>query len=158
MICAFIKPLPLSTFSLVLSTSSSSKMSDLVYVSLTQLLLRQLSPNTAPRPNRANDDISQGDLERSFLPFPAYTSSVSDNAKVSILVENLLRLFLRNCHYDRRQDLISAIENGILARENKIKGDKRRRDNGSRKKEGDSDKVWLTASAQRLRSLLALVD
>jgi len=93
-------------------------------------------------------------LEKCLLPFAANTSSILDNAKVSVLVENLLRLFLKDCGCDYTPRLVSAVEKGILARESKIKGDKRRKDSGVKNKVEDSDLVWLKASGERLRMLL----
>jgi hypothetical protein len=152
----------LQAFSHFVSPSNSSNFPVAVYVSLCQLLLLRLLPNNAPRPqsvsNRDNDDLSQDILERCLLPFPANTSSVEDNAKVSILVENLFRLFLKTCECYHTPSLDTAIEKGILARETKAKGDKRRKGNGAKSKREDSDLVWLKASGERLRSLLSLVE
>jgi hypothetical protein len=152
------KPLPLPAFSLLLSPSSISQLPVVVFVSLTQLLLLRLLPNNAPRPEsivtRENDDLSQEVLEKCFLPFPANTSSVSDNAKVSMLVEMQFRQFLKSCQCYYSPGLAGAIKRGILARENKTKGDKRRKDCGMRTKDEENDREWLRASGERLRSLL----
>lgn len=159
-ISSCVKPLPLPAFSLLLSPSRSSQLLDLAIVSLSQFLLLSFLPNSAPRPQTVsglNDDsISADILERCFLPFCATTSSTSENAKVSILVENLFRLYIKSCGCYHRPSLDAAIETGILARENKIRGDKRRKENGTRHKE-ESERVWLNASGERLRSLLSLV-
>jgi hypothetical protein len=108
--------------------------------------------------DRENDDLSQEVLERCFLPFPANTSSVVDNAKVSILVEIQFRQFLKSCKCYHTPSLDGAIEKGILARENKIKGDRRRKDSGVRTKDEENDREWLEASGERLRSLLSWVE
>jgi hypothetical protein len=153
---------PLPAFSLLLSPSLSSPLPAVAFVSLTQLLLLRLLPNTVPRPHtlsdRTGDELSQYILERCFLPFAASTSSTEDNAKVSILVENILRLFIRteSCYHTPTLD--AAVEKGILAREAKSKGDKRRRDKKALKKEEENDRVCLEASGKRLRSLLAWVE
>lgn len=157
-----VKPLPLPAFSLMLSSSQSSTLPVPVFVSLSQLLLLRLLPMSAPSPQlvsqRNNDDLSQDIIERCFLPFSAITSSVSDNAKVSILVENVLALFVGSCQCYHTPSLDAAIEKGILARENKIKGDKRRRGARTRTQEEESERLWLTASSRRLRSLLSWVE
>lgn len=123
-----------------------------VYISVCQLLLLRLLPANAPAPrtviSRDEDEISQIVLEKCFLPFAANTSSVQDNVKASILIENMLRLFLKGCECDYTPTLAAALEKGILAREHKVKGDKRRT---------DEDMVWLKASGERLRMLLAVV-
>jgi hypothetical protein len=159
--CANIKMLPLPAFSLLVSPSNASHFPVVVFVSLTQVLLLRLLPNTTPRPqtisNRDTDDITQEILEKCYLPFTATTSSIADNAKVSILVENLFRVFLKSCQVYHTPNLDAAIERGILARENKTKSGKRRRENSTLKKEEESDRVWLEASGERLRSLLEWV-
>ena len=160
-ISSCVKPLPLPAFSLLLSPSRSSQLLDMVIVSLSQFLLLRFLPTSAPRPQtvsrRYDDNISNDILERCFLPFCAMTSNTSENAKVSILVENLFRLYIGSCGCYHRPSLDAAIEKGILARENKIRGDKRRTENGARRKEEESERMWLNASGERLRSLLSLV-
>lgn len=134
----------------------------MVYVSLTQLILLRLLPSTAPRPHEISqddtDNITQAVLEQCYLPFPANTSSAADNAKVSILVENLLRLLFREGVVCHTPSLDAAIEEGILARESKSKGDKRKKDNGMKKKEEENDLEYLRSSSQRLKSLLAWIE
>jgi hypothetical protein len=158
-----MKLLPLPAFSLLISPSASSQVPTEVFVSLSQSLIRRLLPNSAPRPQtvsqRNGDDLSQEILEKCFLPFAANTSSTEDNAKVSILVESMFRLLLKSSlRVCLSPCLYAAIEKGILARENKIKNEKRRRDNGRRKKEEENDRMWLTASGKRLGSMLAWVE
>lgn len=152
------KQLPLPAFSLFASPSGSSSLPLVVYVSLTQLLLLRYLPTSAPRPQtvsgRGDDELSQNVLEKCFLPYPASGSTVAENAKVSIIVESLLRFMsiMGACEYS--PSLEAAVEKGILARENKIKADKRKRENGIKKGE-EGDLFWLKASAQRLRCQIA---
>jgi len=161
MYCVNLKMVPLPAFSLLISPSYSSPLPVVAFVSLTQLLQLRLLPNTVPRPqmaNRIGDELTQDILEKCFLPFAASSSSTDDNAKVSILAENMLRVFLKSVRVYHTPTLDSAIEKGIYARETKIKGDKRRRDKGVSKTEEEADRVWLTASSKRLRNLLAWVE
>ncbi|KAH8684708.1 hypothetical protein BGZ60DRAFT_367404 [Tricladium varicosporioides] len=157
-----IKSISVPAFSLFLSSSASSQLPVIVLVSLGQLLLLRLLPNTAPRPHRVSgrdsDELSQEIFERCFFPFSANTSSVADNARVSILVENLFRLYLRECKRCHASNLREAIETGIVARESKIKGDKRRKDTNRRTKQDESDLLWLRASGERLRLLVNWVE
>jgi hypothetical protein len=144
-----------------MATSTTSYMNLQLYVSMTLLVLKLLLPNNAPSPhlvtNTSRDDITQEVLEKCFLPFPASTSSTDENAKVSILVESCFRLYLRNSRCWHTPDLDEAIEKGIVARENKIKGEKKPRDPGARKRQ-EMAREWLKASGERLRSLLAFVE
>lgn len=70
----------------------------------------------------------------------------------------MLRLYLKNFRATHIPDLDTAVETGILARENKCKNDKRKRDNGAKRKEEQDDRKWLTASGNRLRSMLTWVE
>ena len=67
------------------------------------MILRTLIPPSAPVPLTVNrsgagadstDLLSREVLEKCYLPFAAKTMSIADNAKVSLLVEWLLRLAL----------------------------------------------------------------
>lgn len=119
------------------------------------MLVSRFLPNTAPLPGKEDDGFAQDDLECCYLPFAANTSSVADNAKLSILVENLFRRYVKEegCAYT--EGLRRAVEKGIEARENKVKGTRRKI---SRTEEVDDENmVWLRGSSQRLRSLLAFV-
>jgi hypothetical protein len=99
------------------------------------------------------DELSQENLERCFLPATANTSSTEDNAKVSLLVETLFRLFVTSCGAENSPELAAAVESGIIAREKKC--------NDRRKKAGwaknDANMIWLNASATRIRYLLQFV-
>ena len=156
------RPLPLQAFSLLISPSNSSHYPTVVFVSLSQLFLCRLLPTTTPSPQsitrRENDDISQDILEKCFLPFSATTSSTEDNAKVSLLVESLFRLFLKSCRVYHTPSLDAAIETGILARETKSRGGKKRREAGARSNDEENSRMWLKASGERLRSLLSWVE
>ncbi|KAF8852394.1 hypothetical protein BDZ45DRAFT_599976 [Acephala macrosclerotiorum] len=158
-----VRSLPLPAFSLLLSPSSSSQIPIVAYVSLTQLILYRFLPSSAPRPpdvcseGANNDALTQVILEQCYLPFPATTSSASDNAKVSMLVESLLRLLVREKLTFYNLCLDTAIEDGIKARESKIKGDKKKKDNAARRKD-ENDIMSLRGSGQRLRSLLSWIE
>jgi hypothetical protein len=129
---------------------------------MTQLVLLRLLPIIAPRPQDVskddNDSITQDTLEQCFLPFSAQTFSVSENAKVSILAEYLLRLLFKKGLVCHSPTLDAAVEQGIIARESKAKGDKRKRDTVTRKKADENDLAFLKASGQRLRSLLSWIE
>jgi hypothetical protein len=156
-----IKQLPLPAFSLIVSAADSSVLPVEVYVSLIQVLIIRYLPSNAPPPRTVSaaatdDEMNQTILEKCYLPFAASTSSVEDNAKISILLENALRLHLKSgAEIKYTADLKGAVEKGIAARENKIKTDKRR--GAASKKQDEEDKIWLKASEIRLKSLLAMV-
>ncbi|KAL2069746.1 hypothetical protein VTL71DRAFT_14425 [Oculimacula yallundae] len=154
--------LPLPAFTLFMSTTESSQMPRDVFVSLAQLLLVRLLPASAPAPHtvedRDDDGMTQQMLERCFLPFSASNSSVTDNGRVSILVENFLRILVKTGGCGYTPSIKAAVEKGILARENKVlKGDKRKKESDARSKVDDGDFYLLKASGQRMRCQIAIL-
>jgi len=80
-----------------MSVADSSTLPTDVYVSLIQLTLLRYLPSTAPNPrtisnaSRIDDEMDQEVIEKCYLPFCASTSSTEDNAKLSLLAENVFR-------------------------------------------------------------------
>ena len=149
-----IRPLPIPSFFILVSPSSMQYFHQSAASSITQIILRSLISSSAPAPQ--TDDLTQKDLERCYLPYPANTGSISDNAKVSLCVETLLRLYQGHCRLDLNEGhLQNALEQGIEAREQKAK--KAGKGRGKGKGDGEGEKMWLRASAGRMRALLDLV-
>ncbi|POS84623.1 hypothetical protein EPUL_002576, partial [Erysiphe pulchra] len=159
----FIRPLPIPIFTLFISSSKSSFISEMLYTSLCQTFLSRLLSKSAPSPRTSSvlKSIEIDDpqyllvFEKCYLPFAALTSSSHDNAQVSIVIENLLRLFLRkhNCYITHTFE--RATEKGIIAREEGIRQQRKRRGSNTVNGTTDEDNVWLKASSSRLRNLLA---
>lgn len=146
-----IRPLPVATFQLFVSPSSTlPTFSPVARSALNQFILRSLIASSAPNP--PTDDLDQHLLERYFLPYAANTASVADNAKVSLLLESLLRLVLGYIGVRVTDGLERAVRVGIEAREKKGCGDHRKRA-GARVAE-EKDRAWLVGSGERLRALL----
>jgi hypothetical protein len=143
-----IRPLPLPTFFLIMSPSSLSLFTPAAASSLTQFILRSIIASSAPLPPK--DDLEQDILERSYLPYAANTGSIADNAKVSICVETLLRLLDKHIGLVWSEELQSAMEAGIEAREIKAK-------KGAKKKQDvEVNRMWLRASAERIRGVVEM--
>ncbi|KAB8294159.1 hypothetical protein EYC80_009600 [Monilinia laxa] len=158
LLAEFTAALPIASFSLLLNISQTSPLPSEVLISLMQLLCCRYLPRSTPLPheieNSTNDSITQSILEICYLPWCPMTSSFDDNAKYSILVENLFRLFLTGCEASHTPNLDDALEKGISAREKMCKTDGRRRVDAATKKEEEIAKVFLDASSRRLRSLV----
>ncbi|KAL9603969.1 MAG: hypothetical protein Q9179_001997 [Wetmoreana sp. 5 TL-2023] len=148
-----IRPLPLPNFFLIISPSSMQHFHLSAASSITQVILRSLIASSAPLP--LTDDLTQETLESCYLPYPANTGSISDNAKVSLCVETLLRLLQRHCGLDWSESLQEAVEKGIEAREQKAKNVAK----GKGKGKGDAggEKMWLKGSEARIKGLIELV-
>jgi len=144
-----IKPLPLPAFALFVSPSAIPHLPLVALSSIVQAHLSQLLPWGAPRPN--DDVLTQVNLECCFLPFAANTSSIEDNAKVSLLVETLFRLLATYGGIEYTPELIAAIDIGIKAREKKCTGTRKKKSGSAKDDEG---MIWLNASAERMRLLL----
>lgn len=155
--------LPIPAFSLLMSASDSSHLRPLsVYVSLLHYIFPSTLPKNTTTPRDigyTNDDLCQDVIEQCFLPYSARTSSMRDNAKLSILAENAFRILIKSTLEDfdmscyHTPNLHAAVETGIKAREAKV----RRRGNEARKDDVE-DRQWLDASSARLRSLVTLVE
>ncbi|KAF4550441.1 Hypothetical protein D9617_17g047090 [Elsinoe fawcettii] len=68
----------------------------------------------------------QNELEKYYLPATASSASAIDNAKVSIMVEALMRLMLKEGHLAARPSLSTAVETGRKARLNRVRSDKKK--------------------------------
>lgn len=116
---------------------------------------KDVQPSSSP-PSSYDDDLTQEVLEKCYLPFAANTTSLVDNAKVSLLVEALLRLYAHDAGLplDVTPALRRAVDQGIQAREAKATRDRRKKPGGRMDEEETSAKAYLKGSAARLRSLL----
>ena len=132
--------------------------------SLCQLLLCRLLPNSAPRPS--TDELTQDLLEHYFLPYAAHSSSVEENAKVSLLLETLFRLIVTVTTISNKEYTVSikpssnlamAIEKGISAREAKS-ASRKKKSGGQTNKEDEYRRSYLDSSSARIRFLLQLVQ
>ncbi|KAL8763036.1 MAG: hypothetical protein Q9184_001063 [Pyrenodesmia sp. 2 TL-2023] len=149
-----IRPLPLPQFFLFVSPSSMQYFHSAAASSFLQILLRSLVASSAPL--HRTDDVRQETMERCYLPYPANTASISDNAKVSLCVETLLRLLQSHVGLVWSESLQGKVEQGIQAREQK--GKKAGKGKGRGKGAGEEDeRMWLRGSAGRIRGLVELV-
>ena len=148
-----IRSLPMPAFFLFMSSPTLRYFVPAAASTLTQYILRSMIAASAPLP--PSDTLSQDILEMSYLPFSANTNGIVDNTKVSICVETLLRLL--DTHPDIGlswcPELHEAAETGIKARF--VKAKKKQTKRGSNG-DGGCDGMWLAASAERIRSVIAI--
>lgn len=146
-----IRPLPLPTFFLFMSPASLTLVTAAAASTLTQYILRSLIASAAPLPS--TDALAQDVLEQSYLPFAANTQSVTDNARVSLCIETLLRLLDKHVGLEWSKSLVEATERGIEAREKKAKKEGKK---GRMSGQQGGERLWLTASAERIRAVVEM--
>ncbi|RYP91580.1 hypothetical protein DL770_002294 [Monosporascus sp. CRB-9-2] len=164
------RSLPLPIFSALVNSSTSALRVD-SQISLYQGILYVLMPSTALSPakvDRARHDaggISPAIIERCFLPYPANTIAADDNAKVSLLVENLVQIVLRDGSEEFGAGFRDAIEKGIQAREAKVnkkttggRGRGRGGGGGGNGEDDEEARMVLEMSGERLRVLASVVE
>ncbi|KAI0379567.1 hypothetical protein F5Y04DRAFT_271871 [Hypomontagnella monticulosa] len=158
-----VKPLPLPIFTAFVNTHTSalrleSKVSTLQGILLLLMPSAALSPAKVDCKWRETGGITAEILERCFLPYPANTIAVEDNAKVSVLLENLLQLLW--CEIDQKfgKDFRAAVEKGIEAREAKVKKKKTSMRGRTSAEDPDAEaRAVLDMSGERLLTLLDLI-
>ncbi|RYP86606.1 hypothetical protein DL769_000674 [Monosporascus sp. CRB-8-3] len=164
------RSLPLPIFSALVNSSTSALRVD-SQISLYQGILSVLMPSTALSPAKVDrarheaDGISPAIIERCFLPYPANTIAVDDNAKVSLLVENLVQIVLRDGSEEFGPGFRDAVEKGIQAREvktrKKMTGGRGRGRGGGGGGNGEDDaeaRMVLEMSGERLRVLAGVIE
>lgn len=120
--------------------------------SLNQLLLATIISSRSPAPHHdESDELTAEKLVERYLPFPANTSGVVDNAKVAVLLESMLRMLVTEVGMRWSEELENAVEVGIEARAAKASGSGRRGE-----KEKEARWVWEGAEA-RLRGMVGML-
>ena len=146
----FIRPLPLPIFPQFV-LPASPYLEPHAQASLNQNLLRPIISSEAPIYHA--DTMTQAEFEKHFLPFPANYTNYVDNARVSMLVESLLRLLFRHAGLQVTESLTTKLEEGIKARESKA-GFGARKKGTIRGVEEDRAAKVLGFSAARMRAVL----
>ncbi|KAK2741169.1 hypothetical protein FQN55_008432 [Onygenales sp. PD_40] len=146
----FIRHLPLPTFQVLVSSPVLGNFSDAARSSLSEMLLFRLLESAAP--SSSESFLNQAKLENCFLPYAASTNSAVDNARVSLLLETLLRLLHSNGLLTVQPSLKQALEKGIMSRATKSQSDVRK-GQGKLKAE-ESGWTWLIESGERMDHLV----
>ncbi|KAK0732806.1 hypothetical protein B0T21DRAFT_452345 [Apiosordaria backusii] len=121
-----VRTSPLPVFRLFLEAHND--LPGFVKVSLYRNIVDDLLPNNLPDPEDVDPEsnsrggISEVMMQKCFLPFPAGRITAEDNAKLSLVLENMLWYLYSATDISKAAGLRQAIETGIKAREAKIKG------------------------------------
>ncbi|OTB04994.1 hypothetical protein M426DRAFT_320303 [Hypoxylon sp. CI-4A] len=159
-----VKSLPLPIFTAFVNHHTSALTLE-SRVSTLQGILLLLMPPSAVSPVKVDrgwqdaDRITVEILERCFLPYPANTIAVEDNAKVSILLENLLQMVWSDGSEQFSANTRAAVEKGIAAREAKVKRKKTSTRGRVNAEDADAEaRAVLELSGHRLRILVDLIE
>ncbi|KAL9085717.1 MAG: hypothetical protein Q9165_007466 [Trypethelium subeluteriae] len=146
----FIRPLPTPLLSMFVSPPSPY-LSNHVQTSLNRTLLRPLLGLSDSGVDTTQ--LDQAQLENDYLPWKANSTTVSDNAKVSLLVEGLLRGLLSRGDLHLTMTLQRAVEWGVEARRTCMDWDGRKR-TAERRQEEEWSEMVLEMSAARINAIL----
>ncbi|EEP80316.1 predicted protein [Uncinocarpus reesii 1704] len=146
----FIRHLPLPIFQLFVSPSVLLRLPVHPQTTLCEMLLERLRENK--KRSSQSPYLNQDKLEADFLPYAASTSSVIDNARVSILLESVLRSLSAEGLLHVRPSLKEAVEEGILARGERAQTDTKK--GQSKMKAEEFGWTWLIESGERLMHLV----
>ncbi|KAM0559558.1 hypothetical protein ACHAPJ_004082 [Fusarium lateritium] len=154
---ASLKLLPLPLFSLFACQRPNVLLSE-AHITITKELFDLLLPSSYKNPSKVDPEgdaegcLTLPMLEHCFVPHPANTVALEDNAKLSLVVEDAIQLLWACDLMVYSGDFEAAVEKGIKARETKAK--KRR----TGKTKGDVHDAMaqdiLTNSGERIRVLL----
>jgi len=146
----FIRPLPLPTFQLIVLPSVFGAFSEAAHMTLCELLLQRMLDSAAPS-TRHECYLTQSKMEKFYLPYAANKTTHVDNAKVSLLLESMLRYFSMAGSLQPKPGLRKALETGIAAREEKAASGPQK---GSKNEDGVAW-AWLTESGERMRETVS---
>lgn len=144
----FIRPLPLSIFQ-QFALPLRRYLSPNLQASLNEMLFRPLLGTTS-----AAGLIDQAEFESSFATSAATSTSATDNAKVSLLTESMLRaLWTTGTLTPNLSQLKVLVEQGVKLRHDKVAGNGRRK-TGKTADAEDEARLVLEHSGQRMMVLL----
>ncbi|KAF4455133.1 hypothetical protein F53441_2453 [Fusarium austroafricanum] len=157
---ASLKLLPLPMFSLFTCQRPNPLLSE-AHITIVKELFDLLLPSSYKDPSKvdpkgdADGGLTLQILEECFVPHPANTVALEDNAKLSLVVEDAIQLLWACDLMVYSENFEQAVKNGIKAREGKAK--KRR----TGKVKGDESDTLaqeiLTNSGERIRVLLEVL-
>ncbi|WZH44740.1 uncharacterized protein QYS62_005767 [Fusarium acuminatum] len=157
---ASLKLLPLPMFSLFACQRPNVLLPE-AHITITKELFDLLLPNSYKNPSKVDPEgdaqgcLTLPMLEQCFVPHPANTVALEDNAKLSLVVEDAIQLLWACGLMVYSEKLEAAVEKGIIARETKAK--KRRT---GKMKSDETDVLAqdiLANSAERIRVLLEVL-
>ncbi|KAI1213313.1 uncharacterized protein F4807DRAFT_258806 [Annulohypoxylon truncatum] len=159
-----VKSLPLPIFTAFVNRRMcvlelESQISILLGILFLLMPSSALSPQKVDRRWQDSDGITVEILERCFLPYPANTIAIEDNAKLSVVLENMLQIMWCDGSEKFDEKLRIAVEKGISARETKVKKKKTSARGRMNAEDPEAEAhIVLEMSAKRLLALVDLIE
>ncbi|KAF5688173.1 hypothetical protein FCIRC_1991 [Fusarium circinatum] len=157
---AALKLLPLPMFTLFACRRPNPLLSE-AHITITKELFDLLLPSSYKDPSKADPEgdaegsLTLPMLEECFVPHPANTVALEDNAKLSLVVEDAMQLLWACDLMVYSEEFEEAVEMGIKAREAKAK---KRRTGKVKGDEADAlAQEILTNSGERIRLFLEVL-
>ena len=147
-----IRHLPLPIFQAFVSPSTLPYFSPAAKTTLCEFLLFRMRETAAP--DTDEEYLSQGKLERCFLPYMASTTSLADNAKISITLESLIILLADSDMLHVTPELRNAVVQGTQRRIQRARGEARKGGQAVLQWADDIEQTWLLESGERLMLLV----
>ncbi|RAL01151.1 uncharacterized protein BO80DRAFT_71232 [Aspergillus ibericus CBS 121593] len=143
-----IRHLPLPVFQAFISPSTLPYFSPAAKTTLCEFLLFRMRETAAP--DTDEEYLNQDKLERCFLPYMASTTSLADNAKISITLESLIILLADSNMLRVTPELRDAVARGTQRRVLRARGDARKSGQEAQQWADDLEMTWLLESGERL--------
>lgn len=156
-----VRGLPLDMFRLFIESHTTPLRND-VYISLLRHIIDKLL-STHPDPGSVDPETNERHgvsvviLERCFLPFAANKIFVEDNAKLSLVLEHMVRFLWTYSDIEYSPTLRRAVETGIKARNEKTRPKKTGRGKPAAETD-DAARQTLDNSSHNLEILLDLTE
>ncbi|KAF2642887.1 hypothetical protein P280DRAFT_277826 [Massarina eburnea CBS 473.64] len=145
-----VKDMPISIFSVILSTSQLSNNVQLALHGNMLLLL------VAPKvPNYFHRLPIQRDFEADLLHLRASSQSFADNAKISLILEQMFLYMISETLLEATGKLRTALESGIEARQTVFGTGKGKKHSAEEEEQG---KEIMEATSERLLGLMELLE
>lgn len=156
---ASLKVIPLEFFAVIMAHHATELPVDItICKELFHLLLpaSYKDPSKIDPANDAEGNISSLMMEHCYMPYPANTISIEDNARLSLVVEKALLLLLSCDELEYTDSFRDAACTGIEARNTKVQ--KKRTGKAKPDAEDVSAQNTLTSSGERLRILMGALS
>ncbi|KAB8342851.1 hypothetical protein FH972_022449 [Carpinus fangiana] len=159
----FIRPLPVSIFAIFTSPTPVaplvSSLPSEQYVSLLQMLLQALVGTSKAPKVRLLEIPSQEEIQQYYLPCAASSVTPADNARVSLILEGLLRLLWKDANrLQAGKGFKADLEWGIEVRRAKATNMFSTAKKIRIREEDDEANSWLAGSEVRMTLIAASVE